>query len=149
MSEYPENGTDPDFEKLVASVLMSLVPDEDHIGNFLIVDYDQIEPQLFPDDPAVDPAFISIRKRGHTRDVDHFTITANIEVSCWGKSRSTAQDTAREAARLLLQCDGGSEVDGVLVDTVEDLTGSEEIIEPDDRCDSQLFAIGARPIYED
>lgn len=149
MSEFPENGTDPDFEKLAASVLRPLVPSDDHIGNFLVVDYDQIQPMLEGEDQPEDPAYITIRKRGHNRDVDDFTITANIEVSCWGKTRSTAQDTGREAIKLLLQHDGGSEIDGVLIDTVEDMTGSEEVIETDDRRDVQLVAIGARPIYED
>lgn len=149
MSEYPDNATDPDFEKLVGVLLRPLVSDDSHIGNFLVVDYDQIEELLEGEDQPEDPAFITIRKRGHNRDVDDFTITANIEVSCWGKTRSTAQGTAREAIKLLLQCDGGSEIDGVLIDTVEDMTGSEEVIETDDRRDVQLVAIGARPIYED
>lgn len=149
MSEYPDNGKDPDFEKLVGIVLRPLVPSDDHIGNFLIVDYDQVVEILEGEDAPEDPAYITIRKRGHNRDVDDFTITANIEVSCWGKTRSTAQGTAREAIRLLLQHDGGSEIDGVLIDTVEDMTGSEEVIETDDRRDVQLVAIGARPIYED
>ncbi len=142
MAEYPD-AEDPDFERLVGIVLRPLVTKDDHIGNFLVVDFEQISEVL----GETDVPFITIRKRGGTRDVDDFTLYANIEVSCWGKSREVAQGTGRKAVKLLLALDGGSEIDGVLIDTVEDAAGSEEIIEVDDRQDTQLFTIGARPLY--
>lgn len=143
MAEYPD-ADEPDFERLVGHLLRPLVSQDNHIGNFLVVDFEQISPVL----GEADVPFITIRKRGGTRDVDDFTLFANIEVSCWGKSREVAQGTARSAAKLLLACDGGSEIDGVLIDTVEDAAGSEEVIEVDDRQDTQLFTIGARPLYQ-
>ena len=143
MSEYPDNVTWPDPEKVVGTIVRPLVGHDAHVGNFLVVDYDeQIGDQ--------DQPFITVRERGGVIDDDDFTSYPNVEVSCWGKTRSVARSTMSEATKLVLQS-GGTEVDGVLVDSAEDITGSEEPVleNPDDRVLTKMFRLGFRPIYQD
>lgn len=143
MSEYPPNVTWPDPERVVGSIVRPLVGHDAHIGNFLIVEYDeQVGDQDMP--------FITVRERGGVIDDDDFTSYPNVEVSCWGKTRAVARSTMSEATRLVLQS-GGTEVDGVLVDSAEDITGAEEPVleNPDDRCLTKMFRLGFRPIYQD
>lgn len=143
MSEYPDNVTWPDPEKVVGTIVRPLVGHDAHVGNFLVVDYDeQIGDQ--------DQPFITVRERGGVIDQDDFTSYPNVEVSCWGKTRSVARNTMSEATKLVLQS-GGTEVNGVLVDSAEDITGSEEPVleNPDDRVLTKMFRLGFRPIYQD
>lgn len=144
MSEIPINMEIPDFEKVIGALLRPLVVHDADIGNFLIVNYDeQIENH--------DTPFITIRERGGAFDLDDFTSYPNIEVSCWGKSRSVARSTAASTFVLVLQA-AGEEVEGVLIDSAEDVTGAEEpgdVSNNDDRCVTRMFRLGFRPQYQD
>lgn len=136
-----------DMEKAVGALLLPIVQDPDHIGNFLVIEYDQVGALL----DATDKPFITIRERGGVLDSDTFTSYTNIEVSCWGKSRQVARKAAKDSFRLLMQCEDGAEVDGVLIDGVEDMTGAEEVSleNPDDRCVTRMFQLSSRPQYQD
>lgn len=141
MSEYPDAGY-PDMEKLVASHIRPLVGHDAHIGNFVILDYDdQVEDH--------DSPFITVRYRGGVIDSDDFTWYVNIEVSCWGKSRPVAQGTSFAAARLLFGC-AGEGIGDVGIDGVEDVTGPEELTvsTPDDRCMTRIYQLAVRPQYQ-
>lgn len=141
--DYPDNVEWPDAEKVVGALVLPHVEDEADIGNFLIVDYDE---QIANHDRP----FITVRERGGSIDQDDFTSYPNIEVSCWGKSRTVARSTANRVLSTVLQS-GGSEVIGALIDSAEDVTGAEEPVleNPDDRCITRMFRLGFRPIYQD
>lgn len=144
MSEIPTNIVIPDFEKVIGALLRPLVVHDNDIGNFLVLDYDE---QIGNHDTP----FITIRERGGEFDMDDFTSYPNIEVSSWGKTRSVARNTNAQVQLLILQV-AGEEVDGVLIDSAEDVTGSEEpsgLENPDDRCVTRMFRLGFRPQYQD
>lgn len=143
MSDFPEDVEWPDGEKVAGELLRPLVVHDNDIGNFLIVNYtEQIANH--------DTPFITIRERGGYEDVDDFTSYQNIEVSCWGKSRNVARTTARKALAIMLNA-GGEEVNGITVDSTEDVTGAEEpmLDNPDNRCVTRLIKMAFRPIYGD
>lgn len=148
-SDFPEGAQYPDIEKVFASVLRPLVEKDSFIGNFVIASYDE---DAIDEDTGetVESPFIEIHRRGGEYDPDDFSYYPNVEVLFWGKSRSVANDTAAKGALLLLGC-GGAEVDGVLIDLVEDATGDEEVRQNnfDDRCVTRQFRAGYRPIYPD
>lgn len=144
MSEFPDADYG-DIEKAVGVLLRPLVAENEHIGNFLIAEYDQIA------DPVelYGKPFIVLQLRGGPIDLDDFTWYANVEVSCWGKTRQVAVDATRDATRLILQA-AGEEVGGVLIDNVEDSTGPQwQFLEnPDDRCMTRVFEFALRPQYQ-
>ncbi|WNM69941.1 tail terminator [Rhodococcus phage GuyFagieri] len=144
MSEWHE-APYPDFEKVVGVLLRPLVAYDEHIGNFLVAGYDQIAATMEDGTP-----FITILKRGGPIDPDDFTAYPLIEVSCWGKSRPVAVKAEADVLRLMMSA-AATEVDGALIDSVEDLTGSEEVNleNPDDRCVTRMFRLGFRPQYPD
>ena len=148
MSEW-HDGEYPDFEKVVGARLLPLVKYPEHIGNFLVFEFDQIEEAWQNDDDERMP-FITIRHRGGPVDPDDFTAYPLIEVSCWGKSRPVAVRADQDVLRLMMSA-AAEEVAGALIDSVEDLTGSEEVNleNPDDRCKTRLFRLGFRPQYPD
>ncbi|AVE00692.1 tail terminator [Gordonia phage Buggaboo] len=148
-SDFPEGAVYPDIEKVFASVLRPLVEKDTYIGNFVIADYDKDAIDEDTGEVASSP-FIEIHRRGGEYDPDDFSYYPNVEILCWGKSRSVANDTAHKVAILLHGC-GGAEIDGVLIDLVEDATGDEEVRQNnfDDRCVTRQFRAGYRPIYPD
>lgn len=135
----------PDVEKCIGALLRPLVTHDAHIGNFVILDYDQqIEEQ--------DTPFIEIHRRGGPKDLATFTDWPVVEVSCWGKSRAVAQETMDGIVRLLLldNIDGHFMAGDGFFDSVEDVTGSEEVEtqNPDDRCVSMTVQLSCRPMYD-
>ncbi|AYB69157.1 hypothetical protein SEA_EMIANNA_34 [Gordonia phage Emianna] len=148
-SDFPEGAQYADIEKVFAFVLRPLVELDEHIGNFVIADYDQ--DKLDENTGAViETPFIEIHRRGGEYNPDDFSYSPNVEVLFWGKSRDMANGTADLGTILLLGC-GGAEVDGVYLDFVEDATGDEEIRQNnfDDRCVTRQFRTGYRPTYPD
>lgn len=145
MSEFPDADY-PDFEKVVGVLLRPLVAKDSHIGNHLVIEFDQVVEAI----GQLDTPFITIRKRGGPIDGDDFTAYPNIEVSCWGKSRQVVVAAEAKVVRLILQS-AGEEVDGALIDSAEDITGGEESVleNPDDRCIIRMFRLGFRPQYQD
>jgi hypothetical protein len=143
MSEYPDDVLWPDPEKVVGALLLPIVARPEDIGKFLIAEY----VELIADH---DTPFITVRERGGQIDPDDFTSYKNVEVSCWGKTRSVARSAMDRAVQLVLGS-GGTEVIGALVDSAEDVTGAEEPVleNPDDRCLTRMFQLGFRPIYQD
>lgn len=143
MSDYPDNVEWPDPEKVVGTLVRPIVAFDEHVGNFLIADYDE---QIAP----IDTPFITVRERGGSIDPDDFTSYPLVEVSCWGKTRLVARNAMKQALSVILQS-GGTEVNGELVDSAEDMTGAEEPVleNPDDRCVTRMFRLGFRPIYQD
>lgn len=143
-SQYPEM-VYPDIEKAVGRLLRPLVADDGHIGNFVIIEFDQVSEVI----GALETPFISIRLRGGPIDSDDFTWYPNIEVSCWGRTRSVAQDAAFEATRLIMST-GGEECGGVGIDGVEDVTGPEEQMfdSRDERAMRRMFQLAIRPEYQ-
>lgn len=143
MSEYPDAGYG-DIEKALGELLRPLVAEPEHIGNWPIIDYQQIE------DPAemYGTPMIGITLRGGPIDPDDFTWYVNVEVSCWGKTRSVALGAEAEVRRLVLQS-GGEEVAGVLIDAVEDVTGPQwiSVQNPDNRGMTRIFQFALRPQY--
>ena len=148
-SDFPPNAVYPDIEKVFATVLRPLVEKDSFIGNFVIADYDQDRIDEETGEPSESP-FIEIHRRGGEYDPDDFSYYPNVEILCWGKSRSVANETADKAQIMLLGC-GGAEIDGVLIDLVEDATGDEEVRQNnfDDRCVTRQFRAGYRPTYPD
>jgi len=146
MSNYPEGLDYPDPEKVVGAILRPAVENDFDIGNFLVVDFEQVEEYI----GNTDRLFVTVRERGGSGIADDFTNYPNVEVSCWGKSRSVARNGMDQVLKLVLQS-GGTEVDGVLVDSAEDVTGAEEPVleNPDDRCLTRMFQLGFRPNYQD
>lgn len=148
-SDFPDGATYPDIEKLFAKVLRPLVEKDSYIGNFVVDDYDK---DVIDEDTGLEAnsPFIEIHRRGGEYDPDDFSYSPNVEILCWGKSRSVANDTANLVQVLLLGC-GGANIDGVDIDFVEDTTGDEEVRQNnfDDRCVTRQFRTSYRPIYPD
>lgn len=144
MSEYPDEGYG-DIEKAIGALLRPLVAEDWHIGNFLVAEYDQIREPV----EASGTPFITIICRGGPIDPDDFTWYADVEVSCWGKTRQVAVSTADQATRLILQA-GGEEIDGIGIDAVEDVTGPNwtSVQNPDDRGLTRVFQLALRPQYQ-
>jgi hypothetical protein len=135
----------PDAEKCIGTLLRPLVEHDAHIGNHVILDYDeQVGDQ--------DTPFIELHRRGGPTDLATFTDWPVVEVLCWGKSRAVAQETMDGVIRLLLldNLDGHFMAGDGFFDTVEDVTGSEEVesSNPDDRCVSRTFQLSCRPMYD-
>lgn len=142
-SQYPEM-VYPDVEKAVGRLLRPLVADDGHIGNFIIVEFDQVSAVI----GELETPFIGIRLKGGPIDSDDFTWYPNIEVSCWGRTRSVAQGAAFDATRLVMST-GGEECGGVGIDSVEDVTGPEEQMfdSRDERAMRRIFQFAIRPEY--
>lgn len=141
-SEIPDF---PDAEVCIAALLRPLVAFDNHIGNFVIEDYDE---QV--DDK--DELYIELHERGGRIDMSRFTAWPMIEVMCWGKSRTVAQDGMKQVVRKLLLDNraGHFMAGGAFFDSVEDVTGSTEepSDNPDDRCVSRTFQLECRPMYD-
>lgn len=140
-------GDFPDVEKCVAALLRPIVADDNHIGNFVIADFDDVIEAGQGDTPHIE-----IHRRGGRPDMATFTDWPLVEVLCWGKSRSVAVGAARDVVRLLVlnNPDGHFMAGEGFFDSVEDVTGSEEISSenPDDRCVSMTFELSCRPMYD-
>lgn len=149
----------PDAERCIAELLRPLVRHDEHIGNFVVDDFDE---QILGIDPGTgepldnaelgDGLFITVTERGGVVDIPTFSAYPVLEVSCWGKSRSVARNGASQVLRLLVldNLDGQFMAGGCLFDNVEDISGQEEVTvtNPDDRCVSQTFQLECRPMFE-
>ena len=150
----------PDTERCIAELLRPLVREADHIGNFVVEDFDT-QVLGWSDDGqhttdllglGDDGLFITVTERGGPVDLATFTAYPILEVSCWGKSRSVARNGAARVLRLLVldNLDGQFMAGGHLFDSAEDISGQEEVTvtNPDDRCVSQTFQLECRPMFD-
>lgn len=137
----------PDVEKCFADLLRPLVAEDDHIGNFVILDFDK----LVLDTGWEDTPFIELHERDGDLDPATFTKWPVLEVLCWGKSRDVARGTAAAVSKLIVEDNFQEqfEAGGELFDSAEIIAGSSEqsVENPDNRCVTLTFQLECRPIY--
>lgn len=137
----------PDVEVCIADLLRPLVEEDDHIGNFVIVDFDEMVLETGWEDTP----FIEVHELDGDIDNATFTKWPVLEVLCWGKSRDVARQTAAAVTKLIVEDNFQEqfEAGGELFDSAELIAGSAEqkTINPDNRCVTLTFQLECRPIY--
>lgn len=114
---YPEPGEFPDWEQVLIDLLTPIT---------------YTCQQLPPSAELIQAALplLWVRRDGGGVDFDQITDTANVRVVAMSDLRSQSWRLARQAREAILNCPG-RDVNGVLVDWAEEITGQMEIGDED------------------
>lgn len=117
-AQYPIPGEWPDWERVLIDLLTPIAPTYQSLP-LTVADIQAALPLIF------------VRRMGGGLDFNAITDRAHMKAVCFGLTRAASFSMAQQVRQAFADCQGGVEVNGVLVDFAEPISGVTEMIDID------------------